>query len=379
MTDNIQFFFGSEKGKLERREQRELLPLQPGQVRVQINASGVCHSDCLASASKMFPEIKYPRVPGHEIAGVITEVHDSVKDQWRVHDRVACGWNGFYCNLCDCCRKGDFLSCEMNMVTGVHFDGGYQKIANLYACSLARIPDHLDFLTAAPLVCAGTTVFTALKAVKKPAGSTVAIFGVGGLGHLGIQFARKMGFYVIAMNRGDDKRDICLELGAHEYINTDAEQDLAMRLKKNFAPLGHVSGMTGRAAPSESLVTGEQAPSGVHAYGREKGCDLILVTSSVAGNAFTLLDGLRSCGAIVELTGGNEKETFMSHQLICKRRWILGWPAGTAKDIEDTFDFALMQDIKAVTEVFPFDDCLSAYDRCMTGEAKFRVVMNMEA
>src|SRR6266478_1283800 len=209
--------------------EREIPQPGPGQVRIRVQACGVCHSDMLTKSGAM-PGIVYPRVPGHEVAGVIDAVGDGVTG-WSEGTRVGVGWHGGYCGRCDACRRGNFFACVLGRVTGLTYDGGYADFLIADATAIARIPDGLSAVDAAPLVCAGVTTFNSLRNSGARPGDTVAILGLGGLGHLGVQFAAKMGFRVVAIARGTDKEPLARELGAHHYIDSAASDPSAELLK----------------------------------------------------------------------------------------------------------------------------------------------------
>jgi D-arabinose 1-dehydrogenase-like Zn-dependent alcohol dehydrogenase len=307
-----------------------------GQVRIKVQACGVCHSDMFTKEGA-WPGITYPRSPGHEIAGVIGALGEDVSD-WKVGDRVGVGWHGGNCFRCDPCRRGDFVNCKFLKVPGISYDGGYaaQVIAPVEA--LARIPDSLKPEEAAPLMCAGITTFNALRHSGAGPGDVVAIQGIGGLGHLGIQFAAKFGFDTIAIGRGEDKQSLALKLGARRYIDS-ARQDVAAELTK------------------------------------EGGASAILATAPDAKSFGPLVEGLGVKGRLVIVGASAEPFPVSSFQMIGAQRTITGWPSGTSKDSEDTLRFAAQTGVRAMIETFPIERVDQAYQQMMTGKVRFRAVL----
>ncbi len=307
-----------------------------GQVRIKVQACGVCHSDSFTKEGA-WPGITYPRSPGHEIAGVIDALGEDVGD-WKVGDRVGVGWHGGNCFRCDPCRRGDFVNCKFLKIPGISYDGGYaaQVVAPVEA--LAHVPDSLRPEEAAPLMCAGITTFNALRHSGAGPGDVVAIQGIGGLGHLGIQWASKFGFDTIAIGRGEDKQTLALKLGARRYIDS-ARQDVAAELMK------------------------------------EGGASAILATAPDAKSFGPLVDGLGVKGRLVIVGASAEPFSVSSLQLIGGQRTITGWPAGTSKDSEDTLKFAAQTGVRAMIETFPIEQAEQAYDRMITGKVRFRAVL----
>src|SRR6202047_3869583 len=267
------------------------------QVRIKVEACGICHSDALVKEG-YWPGIQYPRVPGHEIAGRIDTVGADVTN-WKPGQRVGVGWHGGHDFTCDACRRGDFINCQNEKIPGISHDGGDQEYMVTPAEAVAAIPDDLPAPEAAPLLCAGITVFNALRNSGARAGDLVAVQGIGGLGHLGIQYARQMGFRTVAIGRGKDKEPLARKLGAHHYIDTDA------------------------GAPAEALQ-------------KLGGARVILATAPDSKSISALVDGLAGGGKLLIVGAGLESLTVTPLQLIGGRKVIQGWPSGTAKDSEDT-------------------------------------------
>ncbi len=310
----------------------------PGFVRIKIQACGVCHSDMFTKEG-VFPGIVFPRSPGHEIAGVIDSV-GAHTDPWKVGDRVGVGWHGGHCRRCESCRRGDFTTCAKLQIPGISYDGGYAEYVNVPFEALAHIPAGLTPEEAAPLMCAGVTTFNALRNSGAGPGDLVAVQGIGGLGHLGVQFASKAGYQTVAIGRGADKKSLALQLGAHAYIDS-AAQDVAKEL----------TGMGGAKT--------------------------ILATAPDAKAMGTLVDGLGVNGKLVIVGASADPFAVSSFQLIGARKSIVGWPSGTSKDSEDTLQFAALTGVRPMIEVFPLDRAADGYDRMMTGKVRFRSVLKM--
>ncbi|MDR5753434.1 MULTISPECIES: alcohol dehydrogenase [unclassified Caballeronia] len=310
----------------------------PGQVRIKVQACGICHSDSLTKEGQ-WPGLQYPRVPGHEIAGVVDAVGDEV-DEWKVGQRVGVGWHGGHCGHCDHCRRGDFVLCQRALVPGISYDGGYANYMVAPVQALARIPDDLSDVDAAPLLCAGITTFNALRNSGARAGEVVAILGIGGLGHLGVQFARKMGFRTVAIARGKDKAPLATELGAHHYIDSSAEN-----VAESLTALG--------------------------------GAKVILATATSGKAMSAALGGLGLNGKMIMVGIGQEPVEVPIAQFIMGRHSVQGWPSGTSADSQDTLDFSALSGVKPMIEEFPLARAPEAYDRMMSGAARFRVVLTM--
>ncbi len=313
---------------------------QPGrmQVRIRVEACGVCHSDTVVKEG-LWPGLQYPRVPGHEIAGRIDAVGDGVI-QWKPGQRVGVGWHGGHCFICDPCRRGDFNLCLVEKITGVSFDGGYAEYMIAPAEAVAAIPEDLPADEAAPLLCAGITVYNSLRNAGARAGDLVAVQGIGGLGHLGLQYARQMGFRTVAIGRGQDKEVLARKLGAHHYIDNSVE-DPAAALQK----LG--------------------------------GARLILATAPDAKSMSTLVEGLTKSGKLLIVGVGVEPLSISLLQLVLPRRGIQGWPSGSAIDSEDTMRFSFLSGVRPMIERYPLEKAAEAYAQMMNGRARFRAVLTM--
>ena len=309
----------------------------PGHVRVRVEACGVCHSDVI-TVEGGFPGLTYPRVPGHEAIGKIDALGSGV-EQWRVGQRVGIGFLGGHCGVCSRCRRGDFVNCERQPVSGVHADGGYAEVMIARANALAAIPDELSPVEAAPLLCAGLTTFNALRKSKARAGDLVAIQGVGGLGHLGIQYATHMGFEVAAIARGTEKRDLARKLGAHHYIDSSTQDP---------------------SAELQSLG----------------GARVILATAANNQSMSALVGGLGPQGEmIIAGAGGDEPIGINAVPLIFGERSIVGTLTGHSIDSEDTLAFSALRGIRAMVETLPLAKAEEAYRRMMNNEARFRIVL----
>jgi Zn-dependent alcohol dehydrogenases len=325
------------QGPLELVE-REIPDPRPGWVRVKVDACGVCHSDSFVKEG-LFPGIQYPRIPGHEIIGVIDAVGPDVPE-WKPNQRVGIGWHGGHCGHCHPCRRGEFFACQVELLTtGISFDGGYADYTVVPWKALAAVPQGLDAIASAPLMCAGITTFNALRNSGARGGDVVAVLGVGGLGHLGVQYAAKMGFHTVAIARGKDKEALAKKLGANDYIDTQAT-DPAMELNK-----------LGGAQVVIATVTNAQAMSAV-------------------------LGGLAPNGVLVVI-GAAGPMTVDTIALLSLQRSIKGWYSGTSIDSEDTLKFSAERGVQSMNEVFPLERAADAYERMMSGKARFRVVLDM--
>ncbi len=324
------------KGPLELVERETPAP-GPGAVRVKVEACGICHSDSLTKEG-IWPGIQYPRVPGHEVAGVIDAVGENV-GAWQVGQRVGVGWHGGHCGYCDSCRRGDFVTCQIApQITGISYDGGYADYMIAPATVLALIPEGLSAVDAAPLMCAGITTFNSLRHSGARPGDTVAVLGVGGLGHLGVQFAAKMGFRTVAIARGKDKEALARKLGAWQYIDSQSK-DAAAELAK----LG--------------------------------GAKVILATVTSGKAMSAVLGGLGVNGKLIIVGAAADPLEVPAGLLIGGRRSIVGWPSGTSVDSQDTLSFSVLTGVRAMTEVFPLERAAEAYERMMSGKARFRAVL----
>src|SRR6059036_2585603 len=316
--------------------ERDIPEPGPGQVRVKIEACGICHSDSLVKEG-LWPGLQYPRVPGHEIAGRIDAVGDGVTE-WKKGQRVGVGWHGGHCFVCEHCRRGDFAMCVNRKVTGFDFDGGYAEYMIAPAAALAAIPDELPAEEAGPFMCAGVTVFNALRHSGARGGDVVAVHGIGGLGHLGVQYARRMGFVTVALGRGRDKEALARKLGAHHYIDSGAS-DAAAELQK----LG--------------------------------GARVILATAPNAKAISAVVDGLSVNGVLLVPAAPAEPLSVSVLPLIMGRRSVAGWYSGTAMDSQETLKFSVLSGVHPMNEVFPLERVGEAYERMMSGKARFRIVL----
>lgn len=308
-----------------------------GQARIKVQACGICHSDSLTKEGH-WPGIAYPRVPGHEIAGVIDGLGPGVAG-WSVGQRVGVGWHGGHCGYCNSCRRGDFVTCQVAaQVPGISYDGGYADYMIAPAGALALIPDDLSAVEAGPLMCAGITTFNSLRNSGARAGDVVAILGVGGLGHLGVQFAAKMGFRTVAIARGTNKEPLAKKLGAQHYIDSQT-QDVAAELLK----LG--------------------------------GAKVILATVTQGKAMTATLGGLAVNGKLIVLGAASDPLEVPPLLLLGGRRSIAGWPSGTSIDSQETMAFSALSGVRSMNEVFPLERATEAYDRMMSGDARFRVVL----
>ena len=307
------------------------------QVRIKVQACGLCHSDSLTKEG-VWPGISFPRVPGHEIAGVIDAVGKDVPKQWKVGQRVGVGWLGSYCGYCESCRRGNFVTCVNQLITGITMDGGYEDYVVVPYSGVAWIPDDVSPIDAGPLMCAGITTFNALRNSGARGGDTVAVLGIGGLGHLGVQFAAKMGFRTIAIARGKDKEALARQLGAQHYIDSEAG-DVAQKLKE----LG--------------------------------GARIVLATATNAQAMANTMDGLTVDGRLIVLGADFTPMQLSTLHLIGGRSGLYGWPSGSSMDSEDTLNFSARTGVRPMTEVYPLEKAAEAYDRMMSNKARFRVVL----
>lgn len=318
--------------------EREIPRPGPGQVRIRVLACGVCHSDSITKDGS-FPGIQYPRVPGHEIAGVIDEVGPGVV-RWRKAERVGVGWHGGQDGTCPACRRGDFANCASAIVCGISYDGGYQEYMVAPVEAVARMPESLDAAEAAPLMCAGVTTFNALRHSGAGPGDLVAIQGIGGLGHLGVQFARKFGYRVAAIGRGAQNQALAKQLGADVYVD-GAAVDAATELQK----LG--------------------------------GARAIVATAPSAKAMSALIPGLGPNGALMVVGVSADPIEVAPMSLIAGRKRVQGWPSGIPADSEDTLRFAEATGVRPKIERYPLARAAEGYARMMSGKAEFRVVLTM--
>jgi D-arabinose 1-dehydrogenase-like Zn-dependent alcohol dehydrogenase len=324
------------KGPFEIVE-RPIPEASAGSVRVKVGACGICHSDSLTKEG-LFPGIQYPRVPGHEVAGVIDAVGPGVPG-WERGQRVGVGWNGGYCGYCDHCRRGAFFACVRGQTTGVTYDGGYGEYMIVPSSAVALMPADLSPVEAAPLMCAGLTTFNALRNSGARPGEVVAVLGLGGLGHLGVQYAAKMGFHTVGIARGKDKEPLARRLGASVYIDSEAQDPAAELLK-----LG--------------------------------GAKVILATAT-SGEAMSAVQGGVAVNGTLLIVGAAESMQVSPLSLLMGCRSVKGWYSGTSIDSQDTLAFSARSGVRPMNETFPLERASEAYDRMMTGKARFRVVLTI--
>jgi D-arabinose 1-dehydrogenase-like Zn-dependent alcohol dehydrogenase len=318
--------------------EREIPQPAPGTIRIKVEACGICHSDVLVKDGH-WPGLQYPRVPGHEVAGRVDALGPNVTN-WKVGQRVGVGWHGGHDFVCDSCRRGDFILCDNQKVTGIHFDGGYAEYMIAPAEAVALMPEELPADQAAPLLCAGVTTYNPLRNIGARAGDLVAVQGIGGLGHLGIQYAQRMGFRTVAIGRNKDKEPLAKKLGAHAYIDT-AVSDPA----KELQALG--------------------------------GARVILATAPNAKSIAALAGGLGPNGKLLIVGAPSEPLSVSVLPLIFRRQSIQGWPSGTARDSQDTLSFSALTGVRPMIEKYPLEKASEAYDRMIQGHARFRVVLTM--
>jgi len=311
----------------------------PRQVRIKVQACGICHSDSITKEG-LFPGILYPRVPGHEIAGIIDALGKDIatSTELKVGQRAAVGWHGGHCGHCESCRRGDFVTCRYAQVPGISYDGGYSDYVIVPSEAVALVPDELSATEAAPLMCAGITTYNALRNSGAHPGDVVAILGIGGLGHLGIQFASKMGFKTIALARGKEEEELVKRLGAVQYIDNRSQNSV-----EELNKLG--------------------------------GAKVILATAPSGKAMSQILGGLAVGGKIVIIGASDEPIEVNPLLFIQGRRSLIGWPSGTSIDSQDTLSFSVLSGVRPMNEVFPLERAAEAYDLMMSGKARFRCVL----
>jgi D-arabinose 1-dehydrogenase-like Zn-dependent alcohol dehydrogenase len=316
--------------------ERDIPDPKAREVRIKVQACGVCHSDSF-TVTGGWPGIKYPRVPGHEVIGIVDALGADVPD-YKVGMRVGVGWHGGHCGHCTSCRRGDFLTCKEGKVPGISYDGGYAEYMIAPFEALAVVPDDLKSEDAAPLLCAGITTFNALRHSGAGPGELVAILGIGGLGHLGIQYAAKMGYKTVAVARGADKGPLAKKLGAHIYLDSTTQN------------------------PAEELT-------------KLGGAKVILSTVTDSKTMTAALGGLGIDGKLLVVGASPEPIQVSPFLVIGQRRSVVGWPSGTSMDSEDTLKFSVLTNVRAMVETFPLAKAAEAYAHMMSGKARFRVVV----
>ncbi|KUL51377.1 alcohol dehydrogenase [Streptomyces sp. NRRL F-4489] len=310
----------------------------PHEVRIAVDACGICHSDAMF-VNGALPDVQFPLVTGHEIAGRVAETGDGTGGHWQVGDRVAVGWFGGSCHHCAACRQGDFVVCEELKVPGWSYDGGFGAEVIAPADALARIPTGLSAAEAAPMACAGVTTYNGLRRSPARPGDLVAVLGLGGLGHLGVRFAAAMGFETVAIARGADKAELAEELGAHHYIDSTAGTPVAEALRS----LG--------------------------------GARVVLATAANSAAISATVDGLAHRGELVVIGADAEPLTITPAQLLMPGLVVRGHPSGTARDVEDTMAFSVLQGIRPMVETMPLEQANEAYGKMLAGTARFRMVL----
>ena len=315
--------------------EREVPQAGARQVRIRVEACGICHSDAIVKFGA-FPGLQLPRIPGHEIAGKVDAVGEGVT-AWQVGDRVGVGWHGGHCFECKACRKGMFINCEKAKICGISYDGGYAEFVVVPQEAVARMPADLSAVDAAPLLCAGITTFNALRNSGARAGDTVAVQGIGGLGHLGLQYAAKMGFRTVAISRGADKESLARKLGAHEYVDTE--------------------------------VTA--AAEGLQKLG---GADLVLATAPNAEAMASTLGGLKARGKLLIIAAPQGPVSLSAFSMLSGKT-VAGWPSGTAMDSEETLNFSALSGVRPQIELFKLEQAEEAFAKVMENRVRFRAVL----
>jgi D-arabinose 1-dehydrogenase-like Zn-dependent alcohol dehydrogenase len=318
--------------------ERDIPEPGPGSVRIRVQACGVCHSDAMTKDG-LFPGITYPRVPGHEVVGIVDQVGSGVAG-WKAGQRAGVGWSGGYCGYCDACRRGNFFGCQTaTYVTGITSDGGYADYLIARSEALARVPDELSPVEAAPLMCAGITTYNCLRNSGAQPGDTVAVLGLGGLGHLAVQFAAKMGFKTVAIARGGDKEPLAKSLGAWRYIDNQAQN------------------------PAEEL--------------KKLGSAKVILATVTAGEAMAAVQSGLALNGTLMIVGAVQSLTVASLELLLGRGSVKGWYSGTSIDSQDTLAFSVLAGVRSMNEVLPLERAAEGYERMLKGEARFRVVLTI--
>jgi D-arabinose 1-dehydrogenase-like Zn-dependent alcohol dehydrogenase len=315
--------------------ERPIPEVAPGQVRIKVEACGICHSDAFVKAGA-FPGLALPRVPGHEIAGRIDAVGAQVRE-WKKGDRAGVGWHGGHCFVCHACRKGLFINCERAQISGISYDGGYAEYVVVPHEAVARIPEKLDAAEAAPLLCAGVTTYNSLRNSGARPGDTVAVVGIGGLGHLAVQYAARMGLRTVALSRGKDKEELARKLGAHEFVDT------------------------GTTAPAEALQ-------------RLGGADLVLATAPHSASISATLGGLKARGKLLIVAAPHEPLSLSAFALLSGRT-VAGWPSGSSIDSEETMAFSVLAGVRPRIERFRLEEAEQALAKVLENRVRFRAVL----
>ena len=338
MAKNLVAQVGKAGGEFELVE-REIAAPGAGEVRIKVKACGICFSDHVVKDGG-WPGLTYPRVPGHEVVGVVDEVGAGVTE-WKKGDRVGVGWHGGHDFTCANCRRGDFMTCANEPITGITRDGGYAQYMNTRHEAVALLPKEIDWAEAGPLMCAGITTFNALRNSGARMGDLVGVQGIGGLGHLGIQYAAKAGYRTVGIGRGPENAALAKKLGAHAYIDT-------------------------------------KATNAAEALQKMGGAKVILATAPNAKAMSEMIGGLGVGGKLLVVGAPFEPLEVSAVQLLIARRGIQGWPSGTAMDSQETLEFSAYSGVRPMVEKFPLAKVKEAYERMTSGKAEFRVVLTME-
>lgn len=318
--------------------EREVPEPGPNQVRIKVQACGICHSDSLVKEGH-WPGLQYPRVPGHEVVGVVDALGAGVA-AWKVGQRVGVGWHGGHCGYCSACRNGDFFGCTENLqITGISFDGGYAEYLVAPSIGVALVPEDLSAVEAAPLMCAGITTFNALRNSGARGGDLVAVLGLGGLGHLGVQYAVKMGFKTVAIARGPEKAPLAKKLGAWQYVDSQASD------------------------PAEEL--------------QKLGGAKVILATVTNGDAMSAVQGGLGLNGTLIVIGAAQSMQVSPLFLLSGRRSVKGWYSGTANDSQETLAFSVLSGVRSMNEVYPLEKVAEAYEQMASGKARFRVVLTM--
>ncbi len=335
MADTMRAVEVSEQGGEYEVVEREVPDPAADEVRVEVEACGVCHSDMFTQQG--YPGIEYPRIPGHEVVGIVDAVGEDV-DLWSEGDRVGVGWHGGHCFTCEACRRGEFQQCENAEITGITHDGGYAEYMVSPAEAVAAVPDELDSADAAPLLCAGITTYNALRNTDARPGDLVAVQGVGGLGHLGVQYAHEAGFETVAISRGTDKRELAEELGADHFVDAEADD------------------------PAEKL-------------NELGGAKVVLATAPNADAIESVVGGLGTDGRVVIVGVPGEPISVGAAELVGSRGGVVGWASGHARDSQDTLEFSALRDITPEVETYDLEAVDEAHERMLSGDVRFRAVL----
>ena len=336
MSDTMRAAVVDEAGAEFEVVERAVPDPAPGEVRVAVEACGICHSDVFVTEGG-YPGVSYPRIPGHEVVGYVDSVGEAVEN-WSAGDYVGAGWHGGHCFTCEPCRRGEFLNCEHAEITGLTFDGGYAEFTTVPAEALAAVPEDLAAADAAPLLCAGVTTYNALRNADLQPGDLVAVQGVGGLGHLGIQYAHAAGYETVAISRSPDKEALASELGADHFVNA-ADEDPAERLQA----LGGADGVLATAPSSDAIAS--------------------------------VVEGVGVGGSVIVVGVPGEDVPVNAQHLIGTAGSVEGWGSGDARDSQDALEFSSLRDVTPEIETYPLEEVETAYGRMIENEARFRAVL----